>query len=282
MACAAACTSAPSASVAGVPGFMNTPTVVAFGTSCRSSSSRLAPARREKHHAGHVAAGTVEACDQAVSDRIARRSRTRSASSLSRPWRRGPPRVLATMTATGRRNQSAASAGSRSERLSAQRSSIATLRPSTKPGLLQALAKRRPGVAPRLAATCRCRNSRPPASPAARAPRAAKRNRRRRRCPPISRERIIGAVCSLMRPIPRRVVGKPRGLLQRAARQHGGEMLAVVGRGVNVRHRLDRAAAFAGLGEQLARRRLAGDRPARPRWRAPARPRRRRRSPRRA
>src|SRR5687768_6889349 len=65
---------------------------------------------------------------------------------------------------------------------------------------------------------------------------------------------------SLVRPVPGRVVGKPRGLLQRAARQHRGEMLAVVGRGVDVGHRLDAAAAFANLGEQRARRRLSGDR----------------------
>ena len=48
-------------------------------------------------------------------------------------------------------------------------------------------------------------------------------------------------------------------LLQGAARQHGGEMLAVVGRRVDVVHRVDRAAAFASLAEQLAGWRLAGD-----------------------
>ena len=52
-----------------------------------------------------------------------------------------PP--LATITATWRRTKSAASAGSRSYWLSAQRNSIATLRPSTKPGFAQALAERR-------------------------------------------------------------------------------------------------------------------------------------------
>src|SRR5688572_2715443 len=65
---------------------------------------------------------------------------------------------------------------------------------------------------------------------------------------------------SLVRPVPGRVVGEARGLLQRAARQHGGEMLAIVGRRVDVGHGLDPTAALAGLGEQRARRRLSGDR----------------------
>jgi len=63
-----------------------------------------------------------------------------------------------------------------------------------------------------------------------------------------------------MHAVPRRVIGEARSLFERAPRQHGGEMLPVIGRGVDVGHRVDRAAAFAGLGEQLGARRLAGDR----------------------
>ena len=43
------------------------------------------------------------------------------------------------------------------------------------------------------------------------------------------------------------------GLLQRAARQHGGEMLAVGGRRMHVVERLEPAAAFAGVAEEIAR-----------------------------
>src|SRR4029079_7163291 len=61
--------------------------------------------------------------------------------------------------------------------------------------------------------------------------------------------------------VPRRVVGKAGGLLQRAARQNRGKVLPIVGRGMDVGHCLDAAAPFAGLAEQLAGGRLAGDRP---------------------
>src|SRR5262249_17517717 len=60
--------------------------------------------------------------------------------------------------------------------------------------------------------------------------------------------------------VPRRVVGEAGCLFQRAPRQHRGKVLPIVRRGMDVGHRLDAPAPFAGLAEQLARRRLAGDR----------------------
>src|SRR5947208_11912472 len=77
--------------------------------------------------AGDVAAGSIEAGHQAELDRVDAAGKDDGKRGGCRPrGERGRRGALATITATGRRTSSAASAGSRSYRPSAQRDSIAT------------------------------------------------------------------------------------------------------------------------------------------------------------
>ena len=96
----------------------------------------------EEGDARDIAARPVEAGDKSVLDRVAAETeddRYRCGRGLGRERRDG---VLAAITATRRRTRSAANAGSRSYCPSAERNSIATFRPSTKPASLRPWRKR--------------------------------------------------------------------------------------------------------------------------------------------
>ena len=178
IACAAACTSVRSASVSECSGSPARRSASPWARASRSNSSRFAAERAaEKGYAGDVAARPVEAGDQALLDRIAAAGeddRNRRGRRFGRERRGG---LLPTITATGRRTRSAASAGNRSSLASAERYSIATFWPSTKPASFKPCRN----AVTRLRCVgelMRCGRTRPPASPAAaRAPRAASRRR---------------------------------------------------------------------------------------------------------
>ena len=94
---------------------------------------------------------------------VCEHDRDRRGRRLGRERRRADRRSAA-ITATGRRTSSAASAGSRSNRPSAQRYSIATLWPSMKPALAAARDANAGEVRIHAGAACRCRESRSSAS----------------------------------------------------------------------------------------------------------------------